>query len=99
MTEARARADHLERWLEEVLTELEDLMHERGRKYGPGNIAEFGDFGVLVRMGDKFARLKNLYLSGSGEDVSDESVEDTLMDVANYAIIMLAWRRGLWPGS
>jgi hypothetical protein len=97
--ELKARAEHLEAWLGDALQELEELMHERGQKYGPGNIAEFGDFGVLVRMGDKFARLKNLYLEGQGGDVRDESVEDTLMDIANYAIIMLAWRRGQWPGS
>lgn len=94
-----ARAEHLTPWLGGVLEELEDLMHERGQKYGPGNIAEFGDFGVLVRMSDKLARLRNLYTTGNGADVRDESVEDTLMDIANYAVIMLAWRRGLWPGS
>jgi hypothetical protein len=99
-TEARlSRAEHLEAWLGDLMSELEELMHERGIKYGPGNIAEFGDFGVLVRMADKMARLRNLYVNGAGGDVRDESVEDSLMDVANYAMIMLAWRRGLWPGS
>lgn len=99
MAEPEARAKHLEAWLGDLLAELEDLMHERGVKYGPGNIAEFGDFGAVVRMSDKFARLRNLYVEGSGGDVRDESVEDTLMDIANYAVIILAWRRGLWPGS
>lgn len=99
MAEHEARAKHLEAWLGDLLEELEDLMHERGVKYGPGNIAEFGDFGAVVRMSDKFARLRNLYVEGSGGDVRDESVEDTLMDIANYAVIILAWRRGLWPGS
>lgn len=98
-SETKARAEHLEAWLGDLLAELEDLMHERGQKYGPGNIAEFGDFGAVVRMSDKFARLRNLYVEGQGGDVRDESVEDTLMDIANYAIITLAWRRGLWPGS
>ena len=96
---SEARAEHLEAWLGDLVRELEELMHERGVKYGPGNIAEFGDFGAVVRMSDKFARLRNLYVEGSGGDVRDESVEDTLMDIANYAIIILAWRRGLWPGS
>lgn len=96
---SKARAEHLEAWLGDLLAELEDLMHERGTKYGPGNIAEFGDFGAVVRMSDKFARLRNLYVEGAGGDVRDESVEDTLMDIANYAVIILAWRRGLWPGS
>lgn len=97
--EPKARAKHLEAWLGDLVGELEELMHERGVKYGPGNIAEFGDFGAVVRMADKFARLRQLYVDGMGGDVRDESVEDTLMDIANYAIIILAWRRGLWPGS
>ena len=28
--------------------------------YGPGNISSFGEVGVLVRVSDKIARLKNL---------------------------------------
>ena len=85
-----ARAEHLDPWLEGIMEELELLMHERGGKYGPGNIAEWGDLGVAVRLSDKMARLKNMYGSGRGADAKDESVEDTLMDIANYAIIALA---------
>lgn len=88
-------APHLDPWLAPLMDELEQLMRERGAKYGPGNIAEWGDLGVLVRLSDKMARLRNAY----GQEFADESVDDTLMDIANYAIICLAWRRGYWPGS
>lgn len=93
------RAEHLDPWLGEILFELQELMHERGQKYGPTNIAEWGDLGVVVRLSDKMARLRTLYQTGAGAEALDESIEDTLMDLANYAIIALAWRRGLWPGS
>ena len=44
--------------------------------------------GCLVRMGDKFSRL--CAFSRQGEcQVKDESIEDTLIDLANYAIICL----------
>ena len=30
------------------------------------------------------------------DDVAEESLEDTLLDIANYALIAVALRRGLW---
>jgi Domain of Unknown Function (DUF1599). len=42
--------------------------------------------GVLVRMSDKWARINSLVKHGTSE-VRDESIEDTLVDLANYAFI------------
>lgn len=84
--------------LAEPLTSLFDeigaMMEGRHAKYGPGNIAEFGDLGILVRMGDKFARLKSGF-----QDFSDETVHDTLDDIIGYALIWKMWLNGDWPGS
>lgn len=63
--------------------------------YGPGNIASFGEVGLLVRTSDKIARLKNLM--GRGE-AKNEAVEDTWLDIANYGSIAQMVRAGLWPG-
>lgn len=43
--------------------------------------------GIMVRMSDKFSRVANLLKREA--QVQDESIEDTLRDVANYAIILL----------
>lgn len=43
--------------------------------------------GFLVRMNDKFSRIISFVQKGIFE-VKDESVEDTLLDLANYAILM-----------
>lgn len=43
---------------------------------------------ILVRIYDKYSRLKNL-MSGAHQHVSDESVKDTLMDLANYCVMEL----------
>ena len=88
------RAEHLE-WLEDVAGEVLKLMRERGAKYGPGNIAQFGDYGVLVRLSDKLSRLQH----SMEHDFGDESADDTWLDVVGYGLIGLAWSRGLWPGS
>lgn len=81
--------------LEDVLAEVSEVMQDRHAKYGAGNIAEFGETGILVRLGDKFARLKN----NRRTSFFDESVDDTLLDIVGYGLIWLMWRKGLWPGS
>ena len=45
--------------------------------------------GFLVRMLDKFSRITSFVQKGVLE-VKDESVEDTLLDLANYCILMAA---------
>jgi hypothetical protein len=47
--------------------------------------------GVLVRMTDKFQRLVNL--QSRDPKVSDESSEDTALDLINYLAILIVLRR------
>lgn len=65
--------------------------------YGPNNIAEFGEAGVVIRSNDKLKRLKNLIVEKVPNPLEDESVEDTWMDWADYGIIGLLCHRGEWP--
>jgi hypothetical protein len=58
------------------------------------NIAAFGEYGVLVRTWDKVSRLKNLLQNNS--EPKHESIEDSWLDLANYAIIGVLCRRNLW---
>lgn len=51
---------------------------------------EFGDKGIVTgvaRISDKYHRLLNLSLGT--EPLVDESIDDTLMDMANYCILTL----------
>lgn len=74
------------------------LFKDRQRKYGPANIAAFGDLGVAVRASDKLARLRHHYFGGGAGDMADESVDDAWSDLAVYAVIALVCRHGGWPG-
>lgn len=49
--------------------------------------------GFLTRMADKMSRLASLTTAGVEAKVKDESVEDTLLDLANYCILLAAYRR------
>lgn len=69
-------------------------LDRKQRDYGSSNIAAFGEYGVMVRVWDKVSRLRNLLQNV--KDPANESVEDTWLDLANYAIIGLLCRRGEW---
>ncbi len=43
--------------------------------------------GIMVRLGDKFARLKNLNVGH--KDSVGESVRDTIKDIAGYCVLAL----------
>lgn len=76
---------------DDVLEDLTNVLKAKHHDYGEDNLREFGEFGILVRVSDKVARLKNL-LKVDGE-VKDETIEDTWRDIAGYAIQALILRR------
>lgn len=48
--------------------------------------------GFLTRMCDKLSRITTLTINtGGNNQVKDESVEDTLLDLANYSILLLGY--------
>jgi hypothetical protein len=82
-------------WQEAAFQQAQDvakLLISKQHDYGHGNINAFGELGVLVRASDKIERLKNLHKRR--DTPSNESVDDTWMDLAGYAIIALMIRRG-----
>ena len=83
-----------------ILNELRSIMMRKQEDYGPLNIAlaPGGAMnGLRVRMYDKLARLNNL--ADKDATPNFESIEDTLIDLANYAIIGLLVQRGQWEGA
>lgn len=50
---------------------------------------KFGIIAAVVRMGDKMNRLESLVVKRA--EVKDESIKDTLLDLANYAIMTVMW--------
>lgn len=81
--------------VDSILAEMRETMIAKQRDYGPGNIAEFGELGVLVRSADKYNRLKNLLYANPSEP-SNEALDDTWLDMANYGLIALMVRRRIW---
>ena len=82
-----------------IMDDIGNLLISKQDDYGPGNInnAHGGPInGLLVRIGDKFERLKNLFKK-DGIKPQHESIEDSFKDLANYAVIGLMVTKGKWP--
>jgi hypothetical protein len=75
------------------------MLDRKQQDYGPGNIASFGELGVLVRTNDKVERLKNLWRTNRMSDPQNESVSDSWRDLSNYGLIGEMCHRGIWPVS
>ncbi len=82
----------LEEDISQIITELSKMREAKGHDYSGtedtlDNLREFGSFGVLVRIGDKFKRLKHFYDQGELK-VTDEKIEDTMDDLINYTLYL-----------
>lgn len=75
-----------------VSTELLLMFLKKHRDYGKGNILSGKDLGIAFRISEKAERLKNLLMSGSAP--ANESIEETFVDIAVYAVIGVLYRRG-----
>lgn len=68
---------------------LTETYEKKNADYGNSFGDMFSELGIITavtRIGDKFNRIKNL-VKNSTINVKDESVIDTLLDMANYCIM------------
>lgn len=75
----------------EICKELTDLYEVKNIKYGNSfetTFEEYGPTSILIRLDDKINRAKTL-LNNDSIDPGDESIRDTLMDLANYSIMSI----------
>ena len=73
--------------MDKVVTTIAAKQHD----YGYDNIAGFGSQGLVVRISDKRARLKNLVKRGAP---ANEPLLDTWLDIVGYCIVGLMWEAG-----
>lgn len=76
---------------EDVTTALRNLYDAKNRDYNDSFGQSFAKWGLpmsCIRLGDKLNRLES-FAQSREMLVKDESIRDTLMDMANYAIMTL----------
>lgn len=79
-----------------ICDELNETYKKKNADYGDsvGELyAKLGDITLLTRISDKYNRLMNLLDPNNDREVNYESVDDTILDMANYCIIWLMERR------
>ena len=73
----------------DICKEINALYARKNHDYGDSFHQTFVEEGMAmarIRLGDKFSRFKTLSRGGE-QKVNDESIRDTLIDLANYAIM------------
>ena len=68
----------------------------KNRDYGTVNILKYGVVGLIVRLNDKISRAVNLLKDGTTAMVTDEKIEDTIMDMVNYATYAIMLCNDVW---
>ena len=72
---------------------LANVLQQKNLAYGDSFTKSVDEDGLLVlkiRLGDKFNRVSSLIKKGELKE-NDESLEDTLLDMAGYAILGLKY--------
>lgn len=78
---------------EEITRKMVEIFRKKNHDYGNSfeqSLNEEGLAASRIRMGDKWNRYKTLS-KGDIALVKDESIVDTLTDMANYAIMTIIW--------
>ena len=72
---------------------MSDIFIRKNHDYGNSFEQSLNEEGITasrIRMGDKWNRYKQLS-KGVKAQVNDESIKDTLIDIATYAIMTIMW--------
>ena len=78
-----------------ILKRMDDTHTRKNNDYGDAayqGYKKYGDFYFLVQLHNKMSRLESLTVNKKTQMVKDESIDDTLLDMANYAIMFLESR-------
>lgn len=75
-----------------ITTDMAKTYAAKNHDYGNSFEQSCNKFGIIasvIRLGDKMNRIESLAIKKA--EVKDESIKDTLLDMANYAIMTVMW--------
>ena len=75
-----------------ITDKMLDTFIQKNHDYGNSfdkQMDEFGMIAAVIRLSDKLNRLK--VLTKEDAQVKEESIQDTLLDLANYSILTAMW--------
>lgn len=75
-----------------ITSNMLELYELKNKNYGDSFSKSYNEFGLTmacIRLQDKLERLKSLNRQGSEANCDDESIIDTLTDLANYSVMTI----------
>lgn len=78
-----------------ILKRMDDTHTRKNNDYGDAayqGYKKFGDYYFMVQLHNKYQRLESLTIGNKTQQVKEESIDDTLLDMANYAVMYLESR-------
>ncbi len=84
---------YLDEAFQKVCEEMLATFIKKHKDYGKGNILSIKELGIAFRTTEKVERLKNLLMTPD-QAPQNESIDDSWMDVAVYAVIAKMYRKG-----
>ncbi|KAA9291214.1 nucleotide modification associated domain-containing protein [Aerococcus urinae] len=78
---------------ESITDEMAKLYESKNHDYGNSFDKSMDQFGLVasaIRLGDKYNRFSEL-INSDQQQVKDESIRDTLIDLANYSVMTIMW--------
>lgn len=86
-----ALSDNVQSFMD-ITTDMAKTYAAKNHDYGNSfeqSCDKFGIIASVVRLGDKMNRIESLVTKKA--EVKEESIKDTLLDLANYAITTVMW--------
>lgn len=80
--------------IENICNDLKETLEKKDSDYGGSfdkTMQEYGDLAFIIRLEDKFNRFKNLTINKAEPRVDNESVRDTIKDIAGYCILAMRY--------
>lgn len=77
--------------IEKLTNSLAETLISKNKDYGDAfgkSVERRGALAFFIRADDKMSRAENLLLNNTLVNVKDETVQDTLLDLAGYCILM-----------
>lgn len=89
---SRPKLDNNVQQFIDITTNMAKTYAAKNHDYGNSfeqSLDKFGLLASVVRLGDKMNRIESLTIKKA--EVKDESIKDTLLDLATYSIMTLMW--------
>lgn len=83
---------YLDEAFQKTCDELLTMFLKKHKDYGKGNVLDMGELGIAFRISEKFNRVKHLLMKGKKPE--NESLYETWIDIAVYAVIGALFRKG-----